>query len=106
MKGCPKSLGHISYLDAKRRDDRRQCFESGPQFGSGASFGEPQIRWQDKHGVVKRGTIQRKREIGQGDILEGVSSCRSARCFAKCDREFLEALDCNCRNNRIPVLEM
>jgi hypothetical protein len=26
MKGCPKSLGHVSYIDAKRRYDCRKCF--------------------------------------------------------------------------------
>ncbi len=30
MKGCPKSLGYDSYIDAKRRYDCRKRFESGP----------------------------------------------------------------------------
>jgi hypothetical protein len=30
MKGCPKSLGYVSYIDAKPRYDCRKCFESGP----------------------------------------------------------------------------
>ena len=30
MEGCPKSLGHDLYLDAKRRYDCRERFVSGP----------------------------------------------------------------------------
>jgi hypothetical protein len=29
MKGCPKSLGHVSHIGAKWRYDCRKGFESG-----------------------------------------------------------------------------
>src|SRR6516165_11770772 len=100
MKGGPKSLAHVSYISAKRLYDCRNYFESGTQFWSGSSFGEPQIRREDKHGVVKSRT-------SHGDTLEGVSpSGRSACRFPESYCEFFETLDCNCCDNRIPVFEM
>lgn len=107
MKGCPKSLGRGLYIDAKRRYGRRKRFETSPQFRSGFSFSEPQIGRQHEHCLVECGTTERKAEIGHGDTLEGVSlSGRSTRRFLKSHRDLLETLDCNGRNNRIPVFEM
>lgn len=107
MKRCPERLGHGFYISAERRYDSRKRVEGGLQFWSGASFGELQIRRQDEHGLVECRTTEPKGEIGHGDILEGISSSGRFACrFPKSQRDVLETLDCNCRDNRIPVLEM
>src|ERR1700746_3239320 len=107
MKGCPKSLGRDCYIDAERRYDRRKCFEGGSDFRFGVSFGEPQIRGEDEHGLVECRMTQCKGEIGDRDILEGISSSgRSACRFPKSYCDLLKTLDCDCCDNRILVLEM
>lgn len=107
MKGCPKSLGRDIYIDAKRRDDCRKGIKTSPQFRSGPGFGEPQIGRRNKHGLVKGRMPEGKVEIGQSDSLEGISSSRRSACrVPQSDCDLPKTLDCNGRNNRIPVLEM
>ena len=107
MKGRPKSLGHDIHIDAKRLYGCGKSFETSQQFRPSFSLSEPQIRREDKHGLVDCRMAQCKGEIGHRDILEGVSlSGRSVRRFPKAYRELLKTLECNRCNNRIPVLEM
>jgi hypothetical protein len=46
-------------------------------------------------------------EIGHGGVLKRIAMIgRFACCFLKHRRDFPKALDCDCSNDRVPVLEM
>lgn len=107
MKGRPQRLGRDFNIGAERCYDRSESFESRLQFRFGSSFGKPQIGRESEHGVVDRRMTQREAKIGHGGLLHGSFwSGRSAHSFPKRLCDLLETLECNCCNNRIPVLEV